>query len=206
MGYLLNIDDKCSADNTSRRLRPKISRITIQPTRELCSEPPPAFIRFTLGDGYLQSAMIERFLPMNMRLCSPRGSSYSVRGFLRNDSHADVYRVYQNSSSMYFEAHVFLNDVDRKREAYATRKWRRLCQDERHFEHFKHQGRSIVVMRMEELPLCFRRGRNYHTEFPPLNFKGTVYVFLILHQRDVTDKGRQAGISSSTDAIRPYKR
>lgn len=113
------------------------------------SEPPKRLLRLVLGEEV--ESWAEEFLPTGMLL----RKRWRIQGFIRNESHADVYSVDdlsdQAHSDSKTELHKFLNIQVGKSATYAQRKQRRMRNSGCCIDDFWHGEMRIFVVRINTL-------------------------------------------------------
>lgn len=142
-----------SHDYRAQRLSPVVINY-------LNANPSGIFLRFTRKDRVLVTDTLqpERFLPMRLRF----SSGWIVNGFLRNDSHADVYSIRDTNfrrpsfdHKAKFEAHVFLKEYHGNCETFAKRQKKCIRESGLCQEVFWYVGRHVFIVRvLEQKPSC----------------------------------------------------
>ncbi|KAF2628420.1 hypothetical protein BU25DRAFT_35375 [Macroventuria anomochaeta] len=151
-------------DNKVRKFGP----VVIEDIRE----PAGAFIRFTWKDNILTNGVgqLDRFLPTGLVF----RTGWCIVGFLRNESHTDVYSLSNASfghssarTEVSREAHVFLDEYHGNCKNYARRLKSRMRESVDCLETFWYGDRHVFVMEIQRKPVLFRL-RNNEEEFPIL--------------------------------------
>jgi hypothetical protein len=136
------------------------------------AEPGIAFLRFTWKDKVLTDGIgqLDRFLPTGLQF----RAGWRIDGFLRNDSHADVYtlthiRTIHSKAKPKgrLEAHVFLDEYHGNCAVYAKRQQSRMQESGHCLDIFWYGERRILVMEVAADAPWFRL-RNTEEEFPSL--------------------------------------
>ena len=146
---------------------------------DLCSlEPSLAFIRFTWVGKMIAGGggELDHFLPLGLLL----RSRWRISGFLRNDSQADVYSIFDTESCCpsgssvqeVLEGHYFLHEYHGNCEAFAKRRQQRMRRSQDFHDGFWYGDRRMLVLKVAKRVLPFQL-RKSDAEFPRLASRQT---------------------------------
>jgi hypothetical protein len=174
-----------------------VARNHVEADRNI-AEPGIAFLRLTWKDKTLADGVgqLDRFLPTGLQF----RSGWRIYGFLRNDSHADVYSMTHIKTSHSnakpkgrLEAHVFLDAYHGNCAVYAKRQQSRMRESGQCLDGFWYVGRRVLVMDVAADAPWFRL-RNTEEEFPSLVDTRTYMENAALQRRCLRGKPSFAAI------------